>query len=80
MFTVLLYVIIIVDAVVLAARNAAVWNAHLDPAAHRSLTTFNAAAIFILALAAGLLILRYLLSSSSCPSPKTSRWPLAPPD
>ncbi len=76
MFRMCLYLIVLFDLAVIAAKNLAVKNVHLDPVARQNLDSFNLVSVAILILAA--LILLFLTIFRRKP-PKTG-WPQSPPD
>jgi ABC-type nickel/cobalt efflux system permease component RcnA len=76
MLRIFLYTVILFDLVVLAAKNFAVKNVHLDPAAKQSLDFFNLVSLSILILMALILLFTYLFPRK----PKKSNWPHTPPD
>lgn len=76
MLRIFLYIIALFDLAVIAAKNLAVKNVHLDPTAKQSLDTFNLIAFLILLLAALLFLFTSLFPRKS----KKSDWPHSPPD
>jgi hypothetical protein len=76
MLRVFLYIVVLFDLAAIAARNLAVKNIHLDPAARQNLDFFNTIAFVLLILAALILLFLFLFPKKD----KKSDWPHSPPD
>ncbi len=73
----ILYILIVLDGIVLSARNLAVYGLTLSDPDRRSLSLYNTAGILIFFIALIFLIVLFLRRPSAS---SKSHWPATPPE